>query len=165
MFVIEPEDSVRAGYSYVSGYAFANDESNALCSGLTTAGRMALAAANLRPGQLEAIVTWGPGHREIDTAETRAIAQIFGSVPPEIPAVSIKGSLGIALGAASAIDVAVAALGQKFEMLPPTVNWDLPDPACLLNLSNSSRAVSHASTLVHSHGLGGINASIVLERC
>jgi 3-oxoacyl-(acyl-carrier-protein) synthase len=165
MFVIEPEGSSRTGYSYISGYGFANDEADCLCSGLASATRLALASAHLRPSQLEALVLWGPGHREIDHAETKALGRVFGSVPRGIPAMSSKGSLGIALGAASAIDVAVAALAQKMAILPPTVNWEHSDPACPLNLSNRSRAISHDSTLIQSHGLGGVNASMVLERC
>jgi 3-oxoacyl-[acyl-carrier-protein] synthase II len=165
MFVLEPESSPRPGYSWVTGYAFANDEVNVLCGGLVPSARLALAAADLRPHDIEAIVAWGPGHREIDAAEARALDDIFGPELSGIAAVSAKGAIGLPLGAAPAIDVAVAALSQKLGILPPTVNWQYPDPACALNLSARYRVLPHSRTLINSHGLGGINSSLVLERC
>jgi 3-oxoacyl-[acyl-carrier-protein] synthase II len=165
MFVVEPESSPRPGYSFITGYAFANDQPGQLCSGIAAADRMALAAAKLRPQQVEAIVAWGPGHQDIDSAEVRAITSVFGPGVPEIVATSVKGALAIPLGAAPAIDVALAALGQRHGIVPPTVNWCHPDPDCPLNLSSRLRQIPHERTLVHSHGLGGVNASLILERC
>jgi len=165
MFVIEPETSRRQGYSYIAGYGFANDEADDLCGGLRLSTKLALADAGIRPSQIESISAWGPGHKLIDAAETRVLQDIFGSILPEIPVVSIKGSIGTPLGAAPAIQIAAASLGQRHGLIPPTVNWDYPDPACRLNLSNRFRTVAHACTLVNAHGLGGLNASLILERC
>jgi 3-oxoacyl-(acyl-carrier-protein) synthase len=165
MFIIEPETSPRKGYSYISGYAFANDESDDLCGGLAISTKMALADARIRPSQVEAISAWGPGHKLIDAAEARVIMGVFGKALNEIPVASIKGSIGTPLGAAPAIQVAAAALGQRYGAIPPTVNWEHPDPACPLNLSKSYRSVAHSCTLIDTHGLGGLNASLVLERC
>jgi 3-oxoacyl-(acyl-carrier-protein) synthase len=78
---------------------------------------------------------------------------------------STKGAIGLPLGAAPAVDVAIAALAQRFGVIPPTVNWKYPDPDCALNLSARPMVTSHARTFVHSHGLGGVNASMVLDRC
>ena len=165
MFVVEPEESPRPGYSYVSGYAFANDAKDDLCGGLGVAIKMALADAMVRPNQVEAINAWGPGHKLIDAAEARVLAQVFGPLLAEIPVVSIKGSIGTPLGAAPAIQVAAASLAQRHGRIPPTVNWEHPDPSCLLNLSNSCRSVAHSCTVIDAHGLGGLNASLILERC
>ena len=165
MFVLEPEESPRQGYSYLSGYGFANDPVDDLCGGLTEAARLALAQAEMRPAEIDAISAWGPGHKLIDAAEARAMAAVFGSSLAEIPVVSIKGAIGAALGAAPAIQVGAAALAQRFEMLPPTVNWDRPDPFCPLNLSNRPRSVPQHSTLVNAHGVGNVNSCLVLERC
>ena len=55
MFVVEPEASMRSGYSYISGYAFANDERENLCGGMAVAGQLAMAEARVRPGQIDAI--------------------------------------------------------------------------------------------------------------
>jgi 3-oxoacyl-[acyl-carrier-protein] synthase II len=165
MFVIEPDTSPRQGYSYISGYGFANDDPRILCGGMTTAGRLALAEARIKPGQIDAVSAWGPGHKLIDQAEARAMGDLFGAYLPEIPTVSIKGAIGSPLGAAPAIQIAAAALSQRFGVIPPTVNWEYPDPACALNLSNQPRSVASVATLINSHGVGRVNASLVLERC
>jgi 3-oxoacyl-(acyl-carrier-protein) synthase len=165
IFILEPESSPRRGYSWVSGYAFASDEPNRLCSGMTKAGRLALAEARMRPAQIEAYNAWGPGHREIDACEVRALSDIFGAALPGLPVVSIKGAVGNALGGAPAIQVAAAALSQRTGLMPPTVNWDYPDPACPLNLSNRCRSLDHGVTMISAHGVAGVNSSLILERC
>jgi len=165
MFVIEPEASPRSGYSYISGYAFANDGAGDLCGGMTAAAQLAMADARVRPSQIDAINAWGPGHKLIDEAEVGAMAGIFGGGLAEIPIVSIKGSIGNPLGAAPAIQVAAAAMAQKYGIMPPTVNWQYPDPACAINLSNQPRSISHSHTLINAHGVGNVNACLVLERC
>lgn len=165
MFLLEPESSPRAGYSYISGYAYANDEPTDVCGGMVPAIRLALADAGLRPGDIDAISAWGPGHREIDAAETRALHRVFDEAIAEIPVVSIKGAIGTALGAAPAIQVGAAALGQRAGVVPPTVNWEYPDPACVLHLSRQARALPQRHVLINAHGLAGVNTSVILERC
>jgi 3-oxoacyl-(acyl-carrier-protein) synthase len=165
LFVIEPERSPRRGYSFITGYAFASDQAGDLCGGLAESTRFALAEARRRPTEIDVISAWGPGHKAIDAAEVQAMERVFGPSLADVPAGSIKGAIGTPLGAAPAIQVAAAALGQRMASVPPTVNWDYPDPACILNLSNRSRLLAHDITLVNAHGLGGANSSLVLERC
>jgi 3-oxoacyl-(acyl-carrier-protein) synthase len=165
IFMLEPETSPRRGYSCIAGYAFASDESGKLCSGMTGAMRLALADAKMRPSQIETCNAWGTGHTLIDAAEARAMIEIFPETLPGLPVVSIKGAIGNALGAAPAIQMAAAVLAQQTGLMPPTVNWDYPDPACPLNLSNRSRSLEHAVTLINAHGVAGVNSSLILERC
>jgi 3-oxoacyl-(acyl-carrier-protein) synthase len=165
MFVLEPETSQRPGYSFVSGYGFANDKDDDLCGGMVEASKIAMGQAGVRTNDIEVLSAWGPGHKLVDAAEARAMTRLFGSTLRDLAAVSIKGSIGTPLGAAPAIQVAAAAMGQKFGAIPPTVNWEYPDPACPFNLSNRARIVSHRITLVNSHGLGAVNSGMVLERC
>ncbi len=165
MVVLEPECSPRRGYSYVSGYAFANDEPERLCGGMITSTRLAIAAARLRPVDIDSINAWGPGHRLIDAAEAQAMSAVFGATLSSIPATSMKGAIGSALGAAPAIQVAAAALGLHTGIMPLTVNWQYPDPACPMNVSGANRTVGQRATLVNAHGVGSVNASLVLERC
>jgi 3-oxoacyl-[acyl-carrier-protein] synthase II len=165
MFVLEPETSGRPGYSYVAGYGFANDERDELCSGLTASALLAMAEAKIRPQQVEVINAWGPGHKLVDQAEAKAMSQLFKSSLPEIRVASIKGAIGSPLGAAPAIQVGAAALGQRFSVVPPTVNWHYPDPACRFALSGAPLSLDHRLTLINSHGVGSVNASIILERC
>lgn len=164
LFVIEAEDSPREAYGYITGYAFASDDRDAPCSGMATAARGALAEARRRPHEIECINAWGPGHRLIDEAEAQSMVKVFGDDLANIPAVSIKAAIGSPLGAAGAIQTAVAALGLKHSLIPPTVNWTHPDPACPMNVSNQVRTVAHTRTLINAHGVGNVNASVILER-
>jgi 3-oxoacyl-(acyl-carrier-protein) synthase len=165
MFVLEPESSPRPGYSFVSGYSFAKDPSDELCGGMVFAARQALADAGVRPSQVTAINCWGPGHKYIDSAEASALEAVFGKSLFSIPAVSIKGSIGSPLGAAPAIQIGAAAIGQVDGFISPTVNWKFPDPSCPLNLSARLRPIPHDITLINAHGLSGVNAALVMHRC
>ena len=88
-----------------------------------------MADARIRPADIDVINAWGPGHRLIDQAEVKALLRLIGQGLGDVPAVSIKGSVGAALGAAPAIQVAAAALAQRCGVIPPTVNWEYPDPS------------------------------------
>mgnify|MGYP001182398516 CR=1 FL=1 len=163
MMLLEPETSPRPALAYIEGYAYATDPSGQPLEGLGEAIKLALANAGRRLSEVECINAWGPGHKVVDRAEAQVLQAIFGDLLANIPAVSIKGAIGNPLGAAGAMQVGVAALGLADEMIPPTVNWQFPDPDCPLNLSAKSRAVSHRVTLVNSHGLSGTNACLVLS--
>lgn len=165
MFVLEPESSSRRGYSWISSYAVGNDVNDDLCGGMAVAAKIAMAEASISSAQIDAISGWGPGHKLVDRGEAQAMLRLFSSAVEELPAVSIKGAIGTALGAAPAIQTAAAALAQATRMIPPTVNWDHPDPACPLNLSSLPRAIDHQFTLVNAHGAGGVNGCLILERC
>ena len=165
MVVLEAEDSPRKGYGFVSGYAFANDLAENICGGLAEASLLALADARMNAQEIEVINAWGPGHRLIDAGESRAMQQVFGSALREIAAISIKGAIGSALGAAPAIQLGVAALALQNGMIPATVNWEFPDPACLLNLSAVPRVIAHDATLVNAHGVGDVNSCLIIQRC
>jgi len=165
IFVLEPDDSPRQGYAYVDGYGFSSDPFENPGGGYGDAIRLAIANAELRSDQIECINAWGPGHKSIDAAEARALALVFGSDLAMIPTVSIKGAIGNPLGAGGAIQSGCAALGLRHDIVAPTVNWQFPDPECVLNLSGQSRAIQHQTTLVNSHGLSGTNSSLVFSRC
>jgi 3-oxoacyl-(acyl-carrier-protein) synthase len=165
MLVIEPDSSHRRGYSFISSYAFGNDEPSGLCDGMVTSARLAMAAARIKTLQVDAINAWGPGHKMVDAGEAQAMLRLFGDQLAEISTVSIKGAIGTPLGAAPAIQIAAAVLAQKNGVVPPTVNWQFPDPMCPLNLSARARVLEHHTTLLNAHGVGGVNASMILERC
>jgi 3-oxoacyl-(acyl-carrier-protein) synthase len=164
MMILEPESSPRPGYAFISGYSFASDPSAALGEGLRHAIEQCLANARIRPDFVDAISAWGPGHREIDAAETSVLREVFSNKLDNIPTVSIKGAIGNPFAAAGAIQAGVAALGMRESFMPPTVNWKHPDPSCRLNLSNRARFFSFNACLVNSHGLSGTNSALFLER-
>ena len=164
VLVLEPEESPRPAYCYIEGYAFASDPIDGLGDGLRDAIRLAMGNAAVRPQSVDCISAWGPGHKVIDAAEAKALASVFGAELDSVPVVSIKGAIGNPLGAAGAIQVIAAAMGFKHSLIPPTVNWTFPDPACPLNLSAAVRHVPQNVTLVNGHGLSGTNSCLVLAR-
>jgi 3-oxoacyl-(acyl-carrier-protein) synthase len=164
--ILEPDESPRPGYAYVDGYGFSMDEDERLPGGaLYATGRQALANAEAISDDVDQISAWGPGHRLIDAVEAAALRRLFGERLREIPTASIKGALGNALGAAGAMQIACAAIGMRSGFIPPTVNWQFPDPDCPLNLSASARFVKSCVVLVNSHGLSGTNSSLLIRRC
>jgi 3-oxoacyl-(acyl-carrier-protein) synthase len=165
MMVIEPEESPRAAIAWISGYAFGTDPVGELCGGLEPAIRNALSEARLRPDAVDAINACAPGHRLVDAAESRVIRRIFGGRAREIVTYSIKGAVAQALGAAPAIQVGAAALALRYDVIPPTVNFQYPDPGCSLNVSGRPHYVRHDVEVVNAHGTAGTNAAIVLQRC
>lgn len=163
VMVLEPESSPRAGYAFVSGYSFASDSNCGVGDGLYAAIHQALANARVRSFQVDLISAWGPGHREIDAAEASVLARIFGPLLKEIPVVSIKGAIGNPFGAAGAVQAGCAALGMREGFVPPTVNWEYPDPHCPLNLASRARYIDTRLALINSHGLSGTNAALLLS--
>ncbi len=164
MFVLEPEESPRPAYAWVAGYGYANDHSDQIGSGWYDSIRMALANARRSAVDIDYISAWGPGHREIDFKEAQSLKRIFGPLLDTIPVTSIKGSVGSGMAAAGAIQIASAALTLQRGIIPPTVNWETPDPDCPLSLSNVSRRLDPTIALVNGHGISGSNSSLVLEK-
>lgn len=164
MLVLEPEDSPRPAYAWVTGYGYSNDAGDVAASGLYDAMIDALANAGRRSENVDYISTWGTGHKLIDSSESYSLKRIFGNRLMDVPASSSKGAIGIALGASGAIQAASVALTLAKGVIPPTVNWDTADPDCPLSLSNATRYVHPNIAVVNAHGVSGSNAALVLER-
>lgn len=164
MMVLEPESSPRAGYGFVEGYAFGTDSVDAPGSGLKYALTKALANGRLRPSDVDHVNGWGPGHRQIDKHEAKSLHDVFGPRIRDIPVASIKGAIANPLAAAGAIQIACAALSLRHDFVPPTVNWEFPDPDCPLNLANVVRHLRSDVIAVDAHGLSGINCCLILKR-
>jgi 3-oxoacyl-(acyl-carrier-protein) synthase len=164
IFVLEPEDSPRKPLAWIAGHGFANDPDGTAGSGLHEAILYALANASRRPDEVEYINAWGPGHRRIDPTEATALRRMFGARLAEIPVSSIKGAIGTPLGASGPIQLASTVLSLEHGVLPPTVNWETPDPDCVLNLANHSRRMAVKVAVIDAHGLSGSNSALVVER-
>ena len=164
IFVLEPESSPRKPIAWISGHGFSNDVDGQTAMGLADAIKHALANAMRRPDEVGYINAWGPGHRFIDSNETWALQKAFGDVLSNIPVSSLKGAIGTALGASGPIQCASTALSLLNGVLPPTVNWETPDPNCCLNLSNKTRRVHVGVAVVNAHGLSGSNSALVIEK-
>jgi 3-oxoacyl-[acyl-carrier-protein] synthase II len=164
MLILEPEESPRPAYAWITGYGFASDGNKLAGEGIADAARIALANASRRANEVDYICAWGPGHRAIDANEATALCQIFGELLANIPVSSIKGAIGTALAAAGALEVASTALSLKHGQIPPTVNWEHPDPQCPLNLHAQARYLSPNISMVNAHGLSGSNAALIVEK-
>lgn len=163
MLILEPEESPRPAYSWITGYGYASDGNALAGEGIADAARIALANAQRRPAEVDYICAWGPGHRSIDINECTALRRIFGDLLAGIPAVSLKGAIGTALAAAGPIQAASVALSMRYGQVPPTVNWETQDPQCPLNLSAQTRYLGPKVAMINAHGLSGSNAVIVME--
>ncbi|HEY5227956.1 MAG TPA: beta-ketoacyl synthase N-terminal-like domain-containing protein [Opitutaceae bacterium] len=164
VLILESEDSPRPAKAWVEGYAYSNDEQGSSANGLLAAIKMALANAQIHPSAVDFINAWGPGHSVIDAVEADCLCRIFGERIRTIAAASLKGAIGNPLAAAGSIQVASAALSLLTGRIPPTVNWETPDPECPLNLSAAARDIGCTVALINAHGLCGTNASMVLSR-
>jgi len=153
-------------YLEITGYAGQTDHHpDQPCSGLESTMRLALANACRKVEQVDYICSYGPGHPQLDAAEVKMIRRVFAPVADRIPVSSIKGVTGNPLAAGGPFQVVACALAFKHNIIPPTTNLDLPNPACDLDfVPNTPRKAHLNCALVNVRGLGGGNSSLVVER-
>lgn len=157
-------------YAEVLGYSLNNDGfhmTTPLPSGESSirAMREALADAQLAPEQIDYINAHASSTQLNDSAETAAIKQVFGPHAQRMPVSGTKGFYAHPLGATGAIEAALCALALDRQWIPPTINYQNPDPACDLDVvPNHGRAAELNYVMSNSFGFGGINACVVLGR-
>src|SRR5207253_7403235 len=99
------------------------------------------------------------------SAETMSIKAVLGERAKQIPVSGTKGYTAHPLGATGAIEAALCALALDRQWVPPTINYQNPDPSCDLDVvANHGRAAELNYVMSNSFGFGGINACIVLGR-
>jgi 3-oxoacyl-[acyl-carrier-protein] synthase II len=97
--------------------------------------------------------------------ETVALKSVFGSRASDLQISSIKSMLGHMIGAACAIEMSACAMALSSGVLPPTINYDRPDPECDLNyLPNAAVSKACRYAINNSFGFGGHNVSLVISR-
>jgi 3-oxoacyl-[acyl-carrier-protein] synthase II len=100
-----------------------------------------------------------------DRYETMAIKKVFGEIAYQIPVSSSKSMLGHTIGAAGAIEAIITAMSLRSGVLPPTINYNNPDPDLDLDfIPNTSRVKDIRVALSNSFGFGGHNATLVLKK-
>jgi 3-oxoacyl-[acyl-carrier-protein] synthase II len=130
-------------------------------SGAAACMELALADADLSPGQIGHINAHGTSTPLNDAAEAEAIAKVFG--PPGPPMTSIKGVTGHAMGAAGAIEAVSVALTIERGLIPPTAGYEQPDPDIHLDVvARAPRRWEPAPVLSNSFGFGGHNGCLVV---
>ncbi len=153
--------------AWLRGWGSANDANHVTAPardgcGLILACRQALDKAGLAAEQITAVNAHGTATVYNDAMELTAFSKIFsGSLPPLH---GIKGSVGHCLGAAGALEAAVACLALKEQRIPGTVGCLLPEDRCREAISSEPRAIHGDFLLSTNSGFGGVNAALILER-
>lgn len=133
--------------------------------GAIRAMRWALDDAGLTPGDVDYINAHGTSTPVNDATETLAIKQLFGERAYEVPISSTKSAMGHAMGGAGTIESIFTTLALSRGLIPPTWNYETPDPECDLDyVPNVPRLAPINVALKNSFGLGGQNACLVLGR-
>ena len=154
-------------YMLLSGYSVQRDPSRAPApaTGLGMTMEQAMNNAGKRPTDIDYICAHGPSHPTLDLVETTMIKQALSRRAYAIPVSSIKGVLGNPLSAAGPLQVAACGLALRAQQVPPTANYEFPDPKCDLDyVPKEAREQKLDCAMINAHGVGGGNTSMVVER-
>ncbi|MFN0060216.1 MAG: beta-ketoacyl-ACP synthase II [Planctomycetota bacterium] len=170
IFVFEEEARARKRgaqiYAEVCGFGMTDDASHItapLPEGTMAAGAMRHAAeqAGIQLTDIDYINAHGTSTKLNDAMETRAIRGLFGAHAKKLMVSSTKSQIGHLLGASGAVELAAVVLGIRAGVVPPTINYQDPDPECDLDyVPNEPRAHRIRYALSNSFGFGGHNACI-----
>jgi 3-oxoacyl-[acyl-carrier-protein] synthase II len=126
---------------------------------------LALEAAGLRPEEIDYINAHGTSTPLNEKFETQAIKAAFGDAAHRVPISSTKSMTGHLLGAAGALEAALAVMAIEHGVLPPTINQTSPDPDCDLDyVPNTARKMRIDVALSNSFGFGGTNGTLIFRR-
>ena len=158
-------------YAELAGYGVSSDakhltEPDPTGESPARAMRMAFADAGISPEQIDYINAHGTSTPLGDASETRVIKRALGEhIARKVPISSTKGATGHSLGASGAVEAIFCTLAIHEGLLPPTINYETPDPECDLDyVPNEAREADVGVAVSNSSGFGGHNASIVLRR-
>jgi 3-oxoacyl-[acyl-carrier-protein] synthase II len=134
-------------------------------AGACRAMRWALEDAGIKPEDVDYINAHGTSTPLNDQTETRAIKKVFGDHAYKVAISSVKSMIGHAMGASGALEAITCALVISESIIPPTINYDMPDPELDLDyVPNTARKAQVLVALSNSFGLGGQNACLVLKK-
>lgn len=157
-------------YAEIAGHASSADAYHLAAPDPEAAGparamSWALADAGISPEEIDYINAHGTSTPLNDVTETRAIKMVFGEHAYELAISSTKSMLGHAMGASGSLEAIACVLAIKNCLIPPTINYEFPDPECDLDYTpnQASRRTINVA-LSNSFGLGGQNACLVLKR-
>jgi 3-oxoacyl-[acyl-carrier-protein] synthase II len=134
-------------------------------AGAAMSMRLALESANLKTTDIDYINAHGTSTYLNDKSETFAIKTVFGDHAYKIPVSSTKSMTGHLLGASGALEAVISAMVIIDNILPPTMNYETPDPLCDLDyVPNQPRKAEPKHVMSNSFGFGGHNATLILSR-
>jgi 3-oxoacyl-[acyl-carrier-protein] synthase II len=127
--------------------------------------QMALKHAGIRPEQVDYINAHGTSTPYNDKLETLAVKRVFGDYARKLAISSTKSMTGHLLGAAGGLEGGITVLAVKHQLIPPTINYETPDPECDLDyVPNQKRAAKIEYALSNSFGFGGTNGALLFKR-
>jgi 3-oxoacyl-[acyl-carrier-protein] synthase II len=131
--------------------------------GASRAMKGALENTGLKPDDIDVIYAHGTGTKLNDVSETKAIKKVFGDHAYKLAITATKSMIGHTMGAAGIISAVAAALTLSEGVIPPTINYSVPDPECDLDyVPNVARRQKVRNLLINSFGFGGQNVVTVL---
>jgi 3-oxoacyl-[acyl-carrier-protein] synthase II len=173
--VLETLEHARARgapiWAEVAGYGASMDAYHLVApapdgNGAVRAMRAALASAGMHPEEIDYISAHGTSTPLNDRIETLAIKEVFGERAYQIPISSIKSMVGHSAGGCGAFEAAACAYTICEGIIPPTINYEHPDPECDLDyVPNVARRAEVHAALSNNFGFGGHNSCLVLRRC
>jgi 3-oxoacyl-[acyl-carrier-protein] synthase II len=175
VLVLEPLQAALARgaivYAEVLGYGVSCDSYHMTAAhpqgdGAIRAMGAALKESGVSHDEVGYISAHGTGTPTNDRVESLAVRKLFGKRASRVPMSSIKSMIGHTMGAASAIEAAACALALNTGWVPPTMNYEQPDPECDLDyVPNQCRKIDPRIVLNNAYAFGGNNASLCLARC
>ncbi len=157
-------------YAEVVGYGMSCDAYHITAPdpqarGATRAMELALRDAGMNPGDISYINAHGTSTKLNDKTETMAIKKAFGVYAKKVMISSTKSMLGHLLGAAGGVELVISCLAIKHSIVPPTINYEYPDPDCDLDyVPNLARKAAVNAVMSNSLGFGGHNATLIVKR-
>ncbi len=125
----------------------------------------AIADAGLKPTDIGYINAHGTSTQANDSTETAAIKSVFGEAAKKVPISSSKSMLGHLIAAAGVVELVISVVALRKGVVPPTINYETPDPACDLDyVPNTAREVRFRHVLSNSFGFGGQNIALVASK-
>jgi 3-oxoacyl-[acyl-carrier-protein] synthase II len=169
----EREHAIARGakiYCEITGYGMTSDAYHITSpsedgDGMARVMGRALKDAGLQPSDIDYINAHGTSTQVGDKTETVSIKRLFGEQAYKVAISSTKSMTGHLLGAAGGLESAVAAMVIQTGMIPPTINYETPDPECDLDyVPNVARQAKITHVLSNSFGFGGTNATLIFSK-
>lgn len=174
VLTLEPQSRVTARgahvYANIIGYGTTTDAVNRIepsddAVQLGRAIKIALDDAGLSPKDIDYICADGAGSKIGDASETKAIKNVFGDYAKKVIVSAPKSIYGNMLGASGVLDVITTVLAMEHNMIPPTINYETPDPECDLNYCiNKPQEKVIKNAMIINRGRGGINCVLILQK-
>jgi 3-oxoacyl-[acyl-carrier-protein] synthase II len=157
-------------YAEVTGYGSTDDANHIVQpeeggEGATRAMKLAMKQAGLTPRDIDYINAHGTSTKLNEDSETAAIKGAMGDLAYEVSISSTKSMTGHLLGAAGAIEAIISVKSINEGIIPPTINYENPDPKCDLDVTpNQAKKKAVRNAMSNSFGFGGHNVSLIFSR-